>query len=132
MKLSLDKGTASHRISHYDAQGVTINETVYTRDLIVLPEALITDWASAPVEELTLAHFDALTGHDREIVLLGTGAHQAFPSARLMAEFAHHGIGLEVMDTAAACRTYNVLMSEDRRVAAALMMQAPDPASPSS
>jgi uncharacterized protein len=131
MKLSLDKGTASHRISHYDALGVTINETVYTRDLIVMPESLITDWASAPVEELTLAHFDALTGHDREIVLLGTGPHQAFPPARLMAAFARYGIGLEVMDTAAACRTYNVLMAEDRRVAAALIMQGLDSDYPS-
>lgn len=123
MKLSLDTGTASHLIRHYDDDGITINETRYTRDLIVLPEAVIPDWASAPAAELTLAHFDALAGHEREILLLGTGRVQRFPPARLMAELGRQGIGLEVMDTAAACRTYNVLMSEDRRVAAALMIE---------
>jgi len=122
MKLTLDTGSASYRISNYDSAGITINDTVYTRDLIVTPEALIADWASAPVAELTVAHFDALSGHDCEILLLGTGSNQHFPPARLMAELGRQGIGLEVMDTAAACRTYNVLMSEDRRVAAALMM----------
>ncbi len=126
MKLSLDTGSASYRIRHYDSTGITINETVYTRDLIVMPEAVIDDWISAPVAELTVDHFDALSGHDCEILLLGTGRQQRFPPARLMAELGRHGIGLEVMDTAAACRTYNVLMSEDRRVAAALMMIAAD------
>jgi uncharacterized protein len=125
VKLSLDTGTASHLIRHYEAGGITINETVYTRDLIVMPEAVIDDWASAPVSELTPEHFDALAGHDREILLLGTGRAQHFPPARLMAALARQGIGLEVMDTPAACRTYNVLMSEDRRVAAALMMIDP-------
>ena len=125
MKLSLDQGTASHLIRQYDASGITVNETRYTRDLILMPEAVIEDWASAPPAELTLSHFDALSGHDREILLLGTGREQRFPPARLIAELGRQGIGLEVMDTAAACRTYNVLMSEDRRVAAALMMIEP-------
>ena len=125
MKLSLDTGTASHLIRHYEAGGITINETVYTRDLIVMPEAVIEEWPSAPVADLVPEHFEALEGHDREILLLGTGRVQRFPPARLIAEMARRGIGLEVMDTAAACRTYNVLMSEDRRVAAALMMIEP-------
>jgi len=122
MKLSLDTGSASYRISHYDRAGITINEAVYTQDLIVMPEALVADWASAPVAELTVEHFAALDERDCEILLLGTGRDQRFPPARLMADLGRRGIGLEVMDTAAACRTYNVLMSEDRRVAAALMM----------
>ncbi|MDX1608628.1 MAG: Mth938-like domain-containing protein [Halofilum sp. (in: g-proteobacteria)] len=122
MKIALDQGTASYRIRGYGPGRVTINETEYTRDLIVLPEALIEDWESVPAAELTVEHFAALADHDPEILLLGTGAGQHLPPARLLAHFARRGIGLEAMDTAAACRTYNVLMSEDRRVAAALMM----------
>ncbi|MDZ7749569.1 MAG: Mth938-like domain-containing protein [Halofilum sp. (in: g-proteobacteria)] len=126
MKLSLDTGTASHLIRHYDDGGITINETRYTRDLIVMPKAVIDDWASAPVAELTPDHFAVIGDHAREILLLGTGRVQRFPPARLMAELGRQGIGLEVMDTPAACRTYNVLMSEDRRVAAALMIEPVD------
>ena len=123
MKLSLDTGTATNLIRHYDESGVTINETRYTSDLIVMPESIIAEWASAPVEALTTDHFDVLADQEREILLLGTGRTQRFPAPRLIADLARRGIGLEVMDTAAACRTYNVLMSEDRRVAAALMIE---------
>lgn len=122
MKVSLDTGTASHLIKAYGAGSIQINETVYTRDLIVMPESLEPEWGSAPIAELTVDHFAAVRDYAPEILLLGTGRSQTFPPARLMAELGRLGMGLEVMDTAAACRTYNVLMSEDRRVAAALMM----------
>lgn len=122
MKVSLDTGTASHLIKAYGAGSIQINETVYHRDLIVMPESIEPDWASAPIAELGPDHFAAVRDYAPEILLLGTGRNQIFPPARLMAELGRQGMGLEVMDTAAACRTYNVLMSEDRRVAAALMM----------
>lgn len=122
MKLSLDKGTGSYMIRAYGPGRITINDTDYTRDLIVLPEALIPDWESTVVAELTMEHFAILDEHEPEIILLGTGRRQRLPQAHLIARFARRGIGLEAMDTAAACRTFNVLMSEDRRVAAALMM----------
>jgi uncharacterized protein len=126
MKVSLDTGTASHLIKAYGAGSIQINETVYERDLIVMPESIEPEWASAPVDELTPAHFAAVHDYAPEILLLGTGRAQRFPPARLMAELGRQGMGLEVMDTAAACRTYNVLMSEDRRVAAALMLIEPE------
>jgi len=122
MKLSLDRGTGSYLIRDYGPGRITVNQTEYRRDLFVLPEAVIPDWNSAAVSELTPEHFAALEEHEPEIILLGTGRHQQLPPARLIARFARRGIGLEAMDTAAACRTFNVLMSEDRRVAAALMM----------
>ena len=122
MKVSLDTGTASHLIKAYGAGSIQINETVYHRDLIVMPESIEPEWASAPITELTTDHFAAVQAYAPEILLLGTGETQIFHPARLMAELGRQGMGLEVMDTAAACRTYNVLMSEDRRVAAALMM----------
>jgi len=122
MKVSLDTGTASHLIKAYGAGSIQVNETVYDRDLIVMPESIESEWVSAPIAELTADHFAAVHDYAPEILLLGTGRRQIFPPARLMAELGRQGMGLEGMDTAAACRTYNVLMSEDRRVAAALMM----------
>lgn len=125
MKVSLDTGTAAYRIRAYDQGSIQINETVYTHDLILLPEQLITDWDSAPVGQLTVEHFEPVREYAPEILILGTGRQQAFAPARLMADLGRFGLGLEIMDTAAACRTFNVLMSEDRRVAAALMMIEP-------
>lgn len=122
MKLSLEKGTASHRIRAYDTGSIRINETDYDEPLIVMPETLITRWQAPPLAEMAAADFADLIEHEREIILLGTGRRQLFPPARLIADLARQGVGLEVMDTAAACRTYNVLMAEDRRVAAALLM----------
>lgn len=122
MKVSLDKGTATYRIRGYGPGLVTVNETDYTDNLVVLPDALIDGWDGRVVAELTEDHFEAVMEHSPEIILLGTGRDQLFPPARLLAALGRRGIGLETMDTAAACRTYNVLMSEDRHVAAALMM----------
>lgn len=122
MKISLDTGSASHRIRAYGEGSITINEDVYTSDVIVMPETIVTEWTSATVAELTTADLEVLDAYAPEIVLLGTGRRQRFPSARLMADLSRKGVGLEAMDTAAACRTYNVLMSEDRRVAAALLL----------
>ncbi len=127
MKISLETGSASHRIRAYGEGSVTVNEDVYTSDLIVMPETIVTQWANATVAELTPDHLAVLEPHEPEIVLLGTGRKQRFPPAQLMASLARKGIGLEAMDTAAACRTYNVLMSEDRRVAAALLLIEPAP-----
>lgn len=122
MKLNLEVGTSTHRIRAYATGSVTINETAYHEPLLVMPEALIHPWSAPSVAELAPGDFDDLLAHEREIILLGTGRHQQFPDPRVAAAMARRGIGLEVMDTAAACRTYNVLMAEDRPVAAALFM----------
>lgn len=125
MKVSLDTGSASHRIRAYAEGSITIGEDVYTSDLIVMPEHIVPDWDSVPVAELTLEHLEAIEPYEPEIILLGTGRQQRFPPMQMMAALSRRGIGLEAMDTAAACRTYNVLMSEDRRVAAALLLIEP-------
>lgn len=122
MKLNLETGSATHRIRAYDTGSVTINETRYTDSLIVMPEALVHPWQAPAPGDLAAADLESLVDAGCEIILLGTGRRQQFPAARLMADMASRGIGLEAMDTAAACRTYNVLMAEDRHVAAALMM----------
>lgn len=122
MKLSLDSGTASYRIRAYGPGSVTIEDTVYTAPLILMPERVIPDWPVTSVTELTSEDFAPVLQYEPEIILLGTGTVQTFPDGSLMAGLARRHIGLEVMDTAAACRTYNILMAEDRRVAAALIM----------
>ncbi|NIR29269.1 MAG: Xcc1710-like domain-containing protein [Gammaproteobacteria bacterium] len=122
MKLHLDAGTATYRVSAYGPGYITVNEERHTRSIIIMPERLVRDWPPQSYEELSTPHLNALLEHRPEIVLLGTGARQHFPHASLIAPLYEQGIGLEVMDTAAACRTYNILMAEDRRVLAGLLM----------
>lgn len=92
------------------------------RSLILMPERLIQDWPPQSFSELNKAHFDILAEQDVELILFGSGARLRWPSHDLLSSLAERGIGIEVMDTGAACRTYNILMSDQRRVAAALLM----------
>lgn len=100
---------------------VAVNHEKYSINLIVLPESVISEWSTATVETLTSADMQILLKLGTEIVLLGTGNHLCFPQGALMRPFAPAGIGLEIMDIQAACRTYNILAAEGRKVAAALL-----------
>ena len=122
MKLSLDNAAAGNLISTYGPGHVVVNEERIQTSVIVTPGRILQDWAPETVAALAPEHFDALMELDPDIVVLGSGARQRFPGQELYAALSRHGIGLEVMDTGAACRTYNVLVAEDRRVAAALLM----------
>ncbi len=99
-----------------------MNQRRIETNLIILPDKLIEPWQVNSFEELTEADFARFTELDVEVVLLGTGTRIRFPHPRLAKSLHAAHIGLEVMDTAAACRTYNILMSENRRVAAALFV----------
>jgi uncharacterized protein len=90
--------------------------------VIVTRDAVIEDWRPPEVEALAIADFAALLSLRPEVVLLGTGERQRLPGPALYAEFAERGIGLEVMDNGAACRTYNLLLGEFRDVAVALIL----------
>ena len=120
MKLHLEK-SSQNQIKAYDDQSITINETVYTESLVVMPEYL-SKWNVTNFDTLTIDHFQRLIALRAEIVLLGTGQQQRFPETALIAPLIEHQIGLEVMDKFAACRTYNILMAEGRNVAAALII----------
>jgi len=122
MKLHLDAGTATHRIAGYGLGFVTVNEEHLRSSVIVMPENLVRDWPPRSFEELRAEHFELVAERGPEIVLLGTGAAQRFPSSDLLAPLVRRRIGVEVMDTGAACRTYNIIMAEGRAVAAALLM----------
>jgi uncharacterized protein len=121
MKLHLEPSHGTYQIRRYDPQSVTINETVYTHSLIIMPEYL-SAWAVDRFETLETTHFEPLRRLHPEIVLLGTGPHLRFPPSALLAPLINDGIGVEVMDTPAACRTYSILMSDRRAVAAALII----------
>jgi uncharacterized protein len=121
LKLHLERNNTLNFITAFDASQVQVNETSYAAPLIVLPQQLIEDWRPRVFADLTEADFVRLAGLGMEIILLGTGAKQSFPHPRLTRALMEKRIGLEVMDTAAACRTYNILAGEGRSVAAALL-----------
>ena len=99
-----------------------IRHETLTRSVIIMPEQLVKDWPPQGRDDLTAAHFDALVAMQPEVVLFGSGPRLWWPPSALISAFARHRIGFEVMDTAAACRTYNILVYEGRNVAAALLM----------
>ncbi len=107
------------------AQGkgwVRIGAQEYRAPIVLLTDAVVEGFAPEGLDALTEADFAALLAHAPEIVLLGTGASLRFPHPRLTRALAEAGIGLEVMDTAAACRTFNILAAEGRKVVAALII----------
>jgi uncharacterized protein len=122
MKFILDNASDGYIIHRYEAGRIVIDEKVFQDSLILLPDRVITDWSPSAVPELSAGDFTLLAELAPEIVLLGTGAKQHFPHPSLTQPLMEKRIGLEVMDTPAACRTYNILMTEGRRVAAALFM----------
>ena len=121
MKFSLEPDHQSS-IQSYATGQVVVGGNTYTSPLIISATGVSPDWEPSTLEEITEQHLRELLLLDPEIVILGTGARLRFPSAAITSCLMEHRIGIEVMDTASACRTYNVLLSEDRRVVAALLM----------
>jgi len=99
-----------------------VNGERRSSSLVVLPDR-VEQWSAARFDTLTAEDFAFLKDLGAEIVLLGTGARQRFPHPRLTAALARERIGVEVMDLQAACRTYNILVAEERKVAAALLFR---------
>jgi uncharacterized protein len=121
LKLHLDQPAYSNTITGYGPGYVQVNQVRYTGSLIVLPTRLIEAWRPRAFEELTAEDFDELAELAVEIVLIGTGEKLRFPHPQITQALTRRRIGLESMSTAAACRTYNILMGEGRAVAAALL-----------
>jgi uncharacterized protein len=122
MKLHLTQAEGQNLITGYGEGWVEINRQRYEHSLIVLPESIIEDWQVHDFEDLTIEHFQKLVALKPEVVLLGTGIKHKFIHPRLTAPLTALGISVECMDTAAACRTYNILMGEGRQVAAKLIV----------
>ena len=123
MKLDFETDGCKYMIRGYHEDGVVINEQRYRHSLIVTPTQLVLEWPPASVYELSAADIGAIIDLDPELVLLGTGSRQSFPAAEITRAIHEAGIGLEVMSTPAACRSFTILAAEQRRVAAALMIE---------
>ena len=122
MRLSLDADRTVNTIRGYGNGQISVNELQLRCSVIVTPEQLIPDWKPQRFDQLSEADFDILRQLKPEIVLLGTGEQHRFVHPRLLRPMLERNLGVEVMATAAACRTYNVIVAEGRRVAAALII----------
>ena len=115
----MSSATTIRRVS---GEAIVIGENRYTETIALTPDGLFGDFVPPPLEDLALSHFEMLLEDEPELVILGTGERTLFPPRELTFGFARRRIGLEVMDTAAAARTFNVLAGEGRRVAAVLYL----------
>jgi uncharacterized protein len=120
VKLHASAPSALNTFSGYGDGFVMVNGQRHERNVIVTPERLL-PWEAQSFDSLTEEDFQPLLELAPEILLIGTGPKQRFPHPRLTRRLADKRIGVEAMDLRAACRTYNILMSEERRVAAALL-----------
>jgi uncharacterized protein len=122
MKLHLAAVGGSNQFTGYGTGYVSVNNTRYERSIVVTPDALHENWNVASVDAMAADALAFLLGLKPEILLLGTGATLRFPRPATLRDFAQAQIGVESMDTAAACRTYNILMAEGRNVVAAIIV----------
>lgn len=121
--LNLDENRATYLIRAYTPGEIRINEAIYTQSLILTPTQLIHPWPVSSSQELTADSLHCLLELKPTILLIGTGAEMAYLPVSLYGELLNAGIGVEFMGTRAACRTFNALASEDRNVAAALILR---------
>jgi uncharacterized protein len=122
VKFTLEPPLQANLIRSYSDSELRIGEQRVQRSCLVTAERLITDWPPVSFEELAPVHLEAIFALAPELVLLGTGPTQRFAPPEVRSEFARRRIGLEVMQLGAACRTFNVLVQEGRRVLAALFL----------
>lgn len=121
MKLHLTTAGGQNIFTGYGAGYVTVNNVRHEKHLVVMPDQIMA-WQVENFEALSAEDFESLLALDPEIVILGTGNAQRFPAPALSRPLTMAGIGIEVMDSKAACRTYNILIAEDRKVLAAILV----------
>ena len=121
MKLHLTPNAGLHLFTGYGAGYVSVNYARHEKCVLVTPQEVI-EWKVPSFDALTAADFGFVADLKPEIVIFGTGATQRFPRPELARALAAAGVGVEVMDTRAACRTYNILASEGRKVVAAILL----------
>ena len=122
MKLHIAQSSGQNLFTGYGDGFVAVNGTRHAAHLLVTPEH-VAHWNVESFAALTAEAADELAARGAEIIILGTGASLRFPQPEVGRRIAAAGIGLEVMDSRAACRTYNVLMAEGRRVLAAILIE---------
>jgi uncharacterized protein len=122
MKFAEDHNNAHYKIDGYESTGININGRLFDQPLVLSPMEFIEHWTPQNMSELNPEHLDEIFAMKPEVILLGTGEKQIFPRNEIMRRFAQEKIGYEIMTTQAACRTFNILMSEDRNVVAGFFM----------
>jgi uncharacterized protein len=122
VKIEREQAAGRNLFTGYGEGWVAVNGTRHDASLVVSGERVIADWPLASVDEISADHLAAILELGPEIVLLGTGRAFTFPDRARLAPLHNAGLGVEVMDTPAACRTYNILLGEGRNVVAALIV----------
>ena len=123
MKFQPDTLDGVNNITRYDGDSLRINADLHATSMLVPWVGTTQVWDAARLEDLTQAHFDAILEYDPEVVVFGSGAKLRFVSPALYRNLIAKRIGVETMDSGAACRTYTVLANEGRRVVAAILVQ---------
>lgn len=123
MELNLDTGSGRYQIRAYAKDFIQVNEKKIRHSLIVMPDQLIDPWPPHSITDLTADYLQRIIDLRPSVVLLGSGENVGFPDPALLNLFYQQKIGIEVMNNGGACRTYSVLMSEGRKVAAALLIK---------
>jgi uncharacterized protein len=124
MKLHSSSTEKYQTVTGYDHTGVEINAQRFDHSVLVMPEVAPRPWNVTRFEDLQAAHFEQIAADQPDVVILGTGERQRFVHPRLVASLSALRIGVESMDSHAACRTYNILMGEGRKVVLALIIQS--------
>jgi uncharacterized protein len=124
MDLTLDRPDGYLFVRRVGPRSITVVDRELTASFLLSPERAIENWPVASSADLDASHVDAILELRPEVVLLGTGERQVFPAPAFMAGLLRKGVGVEVMDNAAAARTYDLLAGESRRVVAAFILPA--------
>ncbi|MCW9012806.1 MAG: Mth938-like domain-containing protein [Gammaproteobacteria bacterium] len=122
MKFSEEQSAGSNVIRAYQHDQININGALFSQSLVLNDRQIIKDWPLTDINQLTAEHLAPILAMKPEVILIGTGQKLTFPPASSYASVIHQGIGIEFMDSGAACRTFNVLVSENRTVVAGIIL----------
>lgn len=122
MKLALQGSTSANLVQACSQTEIRVGEHLIRSSVILTATDMVLDWPPRSIRELLPQHLEKALDFTPEVILLGTGSRQEFPGPHVLAPAHRAGVGIEVMDTRAACRTFNVLVQEGRKVAAALIL----------
>ena len=122
MKLSEDYTAGTYVIQSYTDDSIVVNDKALQQSFLISNTTLDTDWGVGHIEQITHTHWRDIIEQKPEVILIGTGASLIFPHPASYAPAIDQGIGVEFMDTRAACRTYNILLSEDRFIIAGIIL----------
>jgi uncharacterized protein len=120
--LNLDESAALFQIRSFQPGKIQVNDKTLTNSIIISPDHLIENWQPQSLRELSANSFSIILDLKPDVLLVGTGSKLTFPSPEVYGHLINHGIGVEIMDTSAASRTFNALAAENRRVVAALLI----------